>query len=161
MIEMALKNVQETEIMLISFLSGMIVTGIEISASRLLAPYFGTSLLVWTNVIGVVLISLSAGYYVGGKLSEKNLGFDFVYKIILLAGFSYAISPIVISPILKITIPFFGLFSISKIIIFESLLFSIILFSLPIFILGMINPFLIKIATFKQERVGLNDRLII
>jgi hypothetical protein len=47
--------------------------GLEISASRLLAPHFGTSVVVWTNVIGVVLLALSLGYYLGGKLAEGQV----------------------------------------------------------------------------------------
>ncbi|HSA59490.1 MAG TPA: fused MFS/spermidine synthase [bacterium] len=50
------------------FLSGMAVMAVELTASRLVAPYFGTSFLIWTNLIGVVLLVLSLGYYFGGNL---------------------------------------------------------------------------------------------
>jgi predicted membrane-bound spermidine synthase len=53
----------------VSFTSGLVGLGLEISASRLLAPVFGTSTVVWSSVIGVVLLALSAGYYVGGRLA--------------------------------------------------------------------------------------------
>ena len=54
----------------VAFISGLAVMAMEISASRLLAPYFGTSIFVWTNIIGVVMVALSLGYYFGGKLAE-------------------------------------------------------------------------------------------
>jgi len=56
----------------IAFLCGVVVMAMEISFSRLLAPYFGTSLFVWTNLIGAVLIALALGYYLGGYLAEKR-----------------------------------------------------------------------------------------
>ena len=55
-------------IYVLSFFSGMCIMAIELCASRLMAPYFGTSSFVWTNVIGVIMIALSIGYVIGGKL---------------------------------------------------------------------------------------------
>lgn len=52
------------------FITGMCVMAIELTASRLLAPYFGASLFIWTNIISVVLLALSLGYYLGGKLAD-------------------------------------------------------------------------------------------
>ncbi len=60
------------EIYAASFVSGFAVMGIEILASRLIAPAVGTSVLVWTNLIGVVLLSLAAGAWVGGIVADKR-----------------------------------------------------------------------------------------
>jgi F420-0:gamma-glutamyl ligase-like protein len=49
----------------------MSIMAIELSASRILAPYFGTSTFIWTNVIGIIMIALTIGYYAGGKLADK------------------------------------------------------------------------------------------
>ena len=57
---------------LIAFLSGAAVMVLELVGSRVLAPYVGVSLFVWTALIGIILGSLSIGYWYGGKLADKN-----------------------------------------------------------------------------------------
>jgi predicted membrane-bound spermidine synthase len=142
----------QRKIMLIGFITGMSITGMEISSSRLLAPYFGTSLFVWTNIVMVVMTALSIGYYVGGKLAERN-SFDFLYKIITLAGLFCLSIPLLIFPLIKYLYLIQG-FSTSAFIILGSLFFSIILFGLPLTLLGIVSPFLIKLATENREKIG-------
>jgi len=64
------------------FVSGMASLGIEFGASRLLAPYFGTSLYVWGVLIGLILVYLSAGYVIGGRLADRYPQADLLYQII-------------------------------------------------------------------------------
>src|ERR1051326_1214256 len=75
-----------TFILLTAFLSGIAVTAMEISASRIVAPFVGSSSIVWTNVIGVVLAALSVGYYFGGRLAERNPDLKVLLRIILATG---------------------------------------------------------------------------
>ena len=56
----------------IAFVVGAASLGTEISAARLLAPYFGASTIIWANTIATVLVALSAGYWLGGKLADRR-----------------------------------------------------------------------------------------
>lgn len=125
---------------------------VELSASRLMAPFFGTSTFVWTNIIGIIMVALSIGYLVGGKLADKRPKLEVLLKL-LLAACAFLI-----------TIPFVAPFVIRSItsvmrhsnssftfIFFGSLAAITVLFSLPILLMGMTSPFLIKIIASHEE----------
>ncbi|MBI4133613.1 fused MFS/spermidine synthase [Candidatus Uhrbacteria bacterium] len=142
-------------IYVIAFLSGLAVMGIELSASRLIAPYFGTSLFVWTNVIAVILAALSLGYYLGGRLSERAPRLRVLLLIIFVAGVLLAVVPFVIRPLaLQFTFDSFTLASASFVIVLGSLLLVLALFFIPIMLLGMVSPFLVKIVSLERHDMG-------
>ena len=64
-------RVDGVAIMTAVFVSGAVLLGVEIAASRVVAPFFGNSLFVWGSLIGVVLTGLSVGYWVGGALADR------------------------------------------------------------------------------------------
>src|SRR2546422_4495661 len=75
------------------FISGMASLGVEFGASRLLAPYFGTSLYVWGVLIGLILIYLSAGYVIGGRLADPHPPREGLYPITPRGGLWVRINP--------------------------------------------------------------------
>ncbi|MDP3985236.1 MAG: fused MFS/spermidine synthase, partial [bacterium] len=83
----------------IAFFVGLAIMGVELTAARLVAPYFGTSLFVWTNVIAVILAALSLGYYLGGRLSERSPHISTLLRILGGAGLCLAIIPFIVRPI--------------------------------------------------------------
>src|SRR5438093_12921458 len=85
------------------FISGMASLGVEFGASRLLAPYFGTSLYVWGVLIGLILIYLSAGYVIGGRLADRYPREEVLYQITAWAGLWIGLLPLVSYPILLVS----------------------------------------------------------
>ena len=134
-------------IFLIVFVTGAIVLIIEISAFRILSPYFGNTLFTTSSIIGVVLGGLSLGYYIGGILSDKYPKFSFFFSLILVAGiFSFLIQ--IFS---KTILPSVG-YGLS--IKWGPLIVSSILFFIPCLILGMMSPFAIKLKTIELKEIG-------
>jgi len=127
----------------------------EIGASRLIAPFFGTKLFVWTNVIGVVLIALSIGYYVGGKISDKRPEIEVLLWLLCIAGVIFAIVPFLASPLaLAIKFALFESASASSMIVVGSFLLILVLFAFPLLLLGMVSPYVIKLYANSTEHLG-------
>lgn len=136
-----LKNfITDKKLLLVVFVTGAAVLVIEISATRILASYFGNTLYSFSSIISTVLGALSLGYYYGGRMADKNPSRKNFYLIILYAGVSVAIL-YVLSLIL---LPILG-FILSP--IWGPLASSLILFFVPSFLLGMLSPFAIKLES--------------
>ena len=125
---------------LVVFLCGAIGMILELIGSRVLSPYFGNSLYVWTNLIGVILGALSLGYYLGGKLSDRDQSPRTLSLIIFTSGIFIALTATIKEPVLD-------LFSrlLKESIQLSSLISTIILFVPASIALGMISPFAAKI----------------
>src|SRR5215216_395168 len=82
------------------FVVGASSLGVEIAATRLLAPSFGASTIVWANTIGVVLVALSVGYWYGGRLADRDPTPQGLYRIVLLSALLLAAVPFVADPFL-------------------------------------------------------------
>ncbi len=135
------------------FVAGAVSLAVELSASRLLAPYFGTSLFVWANLIGLVLLYLTIGYYVGGRLADRYPRLETLYGITTIAALLVGIIPVISRPILGWSLSAFASYSIS--VFYGSLASVLLLFALPMILLGCVSPFAIRLSV---EQVGKSGR---
>src|SRR3989344_3818377 len=128
------------------FVCGAVVMILELTASRIIAPYLGTSIIVWTSLIGIILGSLSFGYWWGGKIADKTanykrLGIILATSAVLTALISY------FKPVLSL---------IQKINSVEvgAILATLILFAPATVTLGMISPYAVRLAMRSVEGSG-------
>ena len=142
-------NVSSRNALIIAFLAGVSNMAIEMTASRLLAPAFGTSFAVWTNIIGVMMAALCAGYTVGGRLADKRPSAAVLASMILAGGLWSALVPLIAGPLLSGIADGAGLDEFPG-----SLVGTLVLFAPPVFLLGMVNPFAIRLAATEVESVG-------
>lgn len=126
------------------FGAGTGTLAVEISASRLLAPYYGSSTVVWANLIGLVLLALSLGYWLGGKLADRRPSRRLLGALVLAAGLFVAVLPFVTNPILAVAAK--GLDELSAGAVIGSFFATLLLFAPPVFVLGMVSPFAIRLA---------------
>src|SRR5438128_6431679 len=127
------------------FVSGMTSLALEICASRLLGAYFGTSLYIWASLIGLILVYLTTGYFIGGRLADRYPSEQVLCTITAMAALSTSVLPFVSQGILTWSIT--GLAQVSVSIFLSSLLGTILLFALPVTLLGLVSPFAIRLTT--------------
>ena len=148
-------SVSSRYIYVLSFFSGMCIMAVELCASRLMAPFFGTSTFVWTNIIGVIMVALSAGYFIGGKLADRKPQLKILLKLLLAACVFLLVLPFVASPLVRWLASLLeNLNSSFSFIFFGSLTAIALLFSPPIVIMGMTSPFLIRIIAESEPGKG-------
>jgi spermidine synthase len=134
------------------FVSGMASLGVEFGAARLLAPYFGTSLYVWGVLIGLVLIYLSAGYVIGGRLADRRPDDALLYQITAWAGLWIGVIPLVSYPILLASQQGFKDLSVG--LVAGTLLAVVLMFAVPVILLGCVSPFAIRLLLKDVETGG-------
>ena len=139
---------------LTEFFAGMSVMAVELGASRLLAPYFSSSQIVWTIIIGTIMIAMALGNIYGGKSADKNPDPDKLYKRILTAAVWIA------------AIPFFGKFVIlgisallivtinTNFLIWAAFITCMVVFVFPLFLLGTVTPSLVKYTVDSLDDSG-------
>src|SRR5690242_21934906 len=91
-------------VLLVVFVVGAASLGTEIAAARLLAPWFGASTIIWANTIATVLIALSAGYWVGGRLADRDPTLAGLSKLVLGAAALLAAVPFIAEPFLRVSV---------------------------------------------------------
>ena len=139
---------------LTEFFSGMSVMAVELGASRLLAPYFSSSQIVWTIIIGTIMIAMALGNIYGGKSADKSPNPDKLYGRILIAGIWIALIPVVgkyivlgISALLIFTVS-------SNFLIIAAFVACMVIFVFPLFLLGTVTPSLVKYSVDSLDDSG-------
>jgi spermidine synthase len=130
------------------FICGAVVMIFELVGSRMLGPYFGTSIFVWTSLIGVILGSLSFGYYWGGKLADKKPSFRILSLVIFAAGIFIGLSALTKDYLL------IALQSYIPDILLASVLASLALFLPASVFLGMVSPYAAKLKINSLDKSG-------
>ncbi|PCI95789.1 MAG: hypothetical protein COB15_11760 [Flavobacteriales bacterium] len=133
-------------LLLLSFIEGATVMGTELLGAKMLAPFFGSSLYVWSSVMAITLGGLAAGYFFGGRLSSKNNSAVILYRVLLIAAFFTVLMPYTS----KLALSIFGLRSLLPAVIASSLL---ILFP-PVFLMGAVSPLIIGNISKNGEDSG-------
>jgi spermidine synthase len=136
----------------IVFVTGASNLGAEIAVARLLAPYFGASTIIWANTIGTVLLALSVGYWLGGRLADRRPSLDGLCVLLLLAAVLLAAAPLVAAPLLPLASD--ALASISVGAFVGSLLAILVLAALPVLLLGAVSPYALRLALDDTEHAG-------
>ena len=134
---------------LLVFIAGIGSMATEISASRLLAPYYGSSTIVWANVIGLILASLALGYWLGGRWADKRPSARLLGFIVLAAAVLVAAVPFVARPFLDLSIK--GVDTLSPSAVLGSFVAALALFAPPVVLLGMVTPFAIRLSVDRRR----------
>ncbi len=134
------------------FSSGMTTLAMEITASRLLGNVFGTSNIVWANIIGLILVYLTLGYYIGGRIADRWPFESMFYRLMAWGAFLAGIIPIVSRPVLLAAASAVELLDAAVMI--GTFLVVLILFSIPVTILGFTSPYAIRLSLQDTEHAG-------
>ncbi|MDL1918971.1 spermine synthase [Chloroflexi bacterium CFX5] len=134
------------------FISGMTTLAAELAAGRLIGNVFGTSNLVWASIIGLILIYLTLGYFLGGKWADANPTPLAMYRILAWAAFTVGLVPYVAVPVLRSAAEAFEALSVG--ILAGSFIVVLILFIVPITLLGTISPYAIRLSVDDASKAG-------
>jgi predicted membrane-bound spermidine synthase len=118
---------------------------LEMCASRLLGAYFGTSLFIWGNLIGLILLYLTVGYFLGGWIADRYPSPRLLCTLTAVAALTIALIPFICQSILSLSITAIAQVSVST--FFSSLLGTLLLFAIPVTLLGLVSPFAIRLTT--------------
>ncbi len=149
---MTAKSASQQYLYVAVFTSGMTTLAVELSASRLLGSVFGTSNIVWANVIGLILLYLTVGYFIGGRWADRSPFPATFYRILIWGAFLSALIPLVARPIL--TAAASAVVGAQAGLAVGSFLVVLILFSVPVTLLGCVSPFAIRLAVTDLGSAG-------
>lgn len=134
------------------FSAGMTTLAVELTASRLLGNVFGTSNLVWASIIGLILIYLAVGYFIGGRWADRSPRFSTFYLIILWGAFTAGAAALIARPVLRAAADAFDKLALA--VLAGSFVSVLVLFIIPVTLLGTVSPFAIRLALSDKTHAG-------
>lgn len=142
---------------LTEFFSGMSVMAVELGASRLMAPYFSSSQIVWTIIIGTIMIAMALGNIYGGRSADRNPNPDKLYGRIMIAAIWIALIP-VLGKYVILGISALLIFAVNNnFLIIAAFAACMVIFVFPLFLLGTVTPSLVK---YTVDSLDDNGRLV-
>src|SRR6476469_1414627 len=145
-------GIRSRSLELLVFTVGAGALGAEIAAARLMAPWFGASTIVWANTIAIVLVSLSVGYALGGRLADKDPRPAGLARIVLTASVLLAIVPFVSGPFLRLAAQ--AVDQLSAAIFVGSRVGVGVLIAIPLLLLGMVSPYALRLSVDAVDVAG-------
>jgi spermidine synthase len=136
----------------IVFVVGAASLGAEIAAARLLAPFFGASTIIWANTIATVLIALSVGYAVGGRLADRRRDLGGLCAVVLVAAVLLALVPLLADPFLSLSVKALGGLSLGGFL--GSLVGVLVLVAVPVMLLGTVAPYANRLSVGSVAETG-------
>ncbi len=127
-----------------AFVGGLVSLALELAAARLLAPTFGTSELVWSAIIGLILLYLSVGYVIGGRWADRSPHRATLYTVLVGAGLAIAVIPFLAQPALRLAAQ--GMQSWNAAQVAGPFIAVLILFAVPVTLLACVSPFVIRLG---------------
>jgi len=141
-----------TYLYLTAFIGGLVSLSVELAASSLLRPYFGTANLVWAAIIGLILLYLTVGYFIGGRWADRSPRQETLYQVVAWAAFLIGIVPFVAYPVLQQVTQAFETYDAA--LLGGAFLTVLILFSVPVTLLGCISPFILRLVITDVTQSG-------
>ena len=143
---------QNTYLAVTAFATGLVSLAVELAASSLLRPHFGTANLVWATIIGLILLYLTAGYFLGGRWADRSPHPATLYQIVAWAAFLIGVVPFAAHPVLRLAALGFADFNAA--LLGGSFVAVLILFSIPVTLLGCVSPFIIRLTMKEVTSAG-------
>ncbi len=144
----------KTYLYLTEFFAGMSVMAVELGASRLLAPYFSSSQIVWTIIIGTIMIAMALGNIFGGRWADKDPDPDRLYARLLVAAVWTAAIPVV-GKLMIILVTALLVYTVSTgFLVWAAFLSCMLVFVFPCFLLGTVTPSLVKYTVNSLDNSG-------
>lgn len=139
---------------LTEFFAGMSVMAVELGASRLMAPYFSSSQIVWTVIIGVIMIAMAIGNLWGGRMADKSKSPDRLYGRLIIAAIWIALIPFVGRWMIAGITVLLALFVTKNFLVWAALVACLVIFAFPCVLLGTVTPSLTKFTVDNLDDTG-------
>lgn len=131
---------------LVSFVEGGALMAVELLGAKMIAPYYGTSIYVWSAVLACTLGGLALGYLLGGIISQKYPGQKIVYSVVALSALVTFLLPLTGNFIMELTMtmPLKAGITLS----------ALVILSPPVLLFGMVSPMIIELLAGSTSAVG-------